>query len=126
MWRAPSLPNETSGTGRIELCTVHPWPMGALNYALSRPGRCIQTPKYSDPRCTRSDCSYRSGIYTLSSFPFLFFPFLLYFLSNWWTMKLFELVSRGRTIRWTVSRASDSAGIRKGNIRACNETAKRL
>lgn len=77
MRRAPSLPNETSGTVWVELCTVHPWPMGALNYALSRPGRCIQTPKYSYPRCTRGDCSYRPVFIFLSSlylFPLSFSP----------------------------------------------------
>lgn len=61
----------------VELCTVHPWPMGALNYALSRPGRCIQTPKYSYPRCTRGDCSYRPVFIFLSSlylFPLSFSP----------------------------------------------------
>lgn len=99
MRRAPSLPNETSGTVWVELCTVHPWPMGALNYALSRPGRCIQTPKYSYPRCTRGDCSYRPVFIFLSSLSFslssIFFPLSstpLYFPPP--DSKLFELASR--------------------------------
>lgn len=103
MRRAPSLPNETSGTVWVELCTVHPWPMGALNYALSRPGRCIQTPKYSYPRCTRGDCSYRPVFIFLSSLSFsLCFTFLSpLFCSSLFSSaglladsKLFELASR--------------------------------